>query len=103
MTTAILLLVAALQTPDFTCRVRSAKGTLVRSTSRRTLFLKSIGVADGKVPKGHEVNHIVPLRCGGCDVPSNMELMKEADWKARTGPERNDCGRHPAGAWWWPL
>lgn len=94
-----LLLVAQLNTPDLTCRVRGKDGHVVRSVGRRTMFLKMIGVADGRVPKGHAVNHIVPLRCGGCDVPSNMELMLVADWKARTGPERKDCGRHAAGRW----
>lgn len=100
MTAVIVALFAlALTTPDLTCRVRDKHGSLVRSQARRTLFLRMIGVKDGKVPKGTAVNHIVPLRCGGCDVPSNMELMLTADWKARTGPERTDCGRHPTGRW----
>jgi len=97
---ALLLFGAlTLPTPDLTCRVRDTKGNLVRSISRRTLFLKMTGHQDGKVPQGMAVNHIVPLRCGGCDVPSNMELMSTEEWKKRTGPERYDCGRHPAGSW----
>jgi hypothetical protein len=98
----IALLFAAvltLQTPDLTCRVRDSKGALVRSASRRAMFLRMTGHTDGKVPKGMAVNHIVPLRCGGCDLPSNMELMSIEEWKKRTGPERYDCGRHAAGAW----
>lgn len=97
----VLLLASALSlpTPDLTCRVRDSKGALVRSMSRRAMFLRMTGHKNGKVPPGYAVNHIVPLRCGGCDVPSNMELMTVADWKARTGPERTDCGRHPMGAW----
>lgn len=98
---AALLLAATLSlpTPDLTCRVRDSKGHLVRSQKRRTMFLRMIGHKDGKVPKGYAVNHIVPLRCGGCDVPSNLELMTLASWKARTGPERTDCGRHAGGTW----
>lgn len=88
-----------LATPDVTCRIHDAHGELIRSMTRRADFLRMIGYPDGKVPAGHEVNHIVPLRCGGCDVPSNMELMTTATWKARTGPERYDCGRHPGGLW----
>jgi hypothetical protein len=94
-----LLFVVSLHTDDLTCRVRGADGQLVRSIGRRTMFLKMIGVKNGKVPPGHAVNHIVPLRCGGCDVPSNMELMTIPEWKKRTGPERYDCGRHAAGRW----
>lgn len=96
---AALLLVATLETPDLSCRVRDKEGHVIRSLSRRTMFLHLIGVPSGRVPAGHAVNHIVPLRCGGCDVPSNMELMPIADWKKRTGPERYDCGRHPGGEW----
>lgn len=99
MMVLLLLGVLSLPTPDLTCRVKDAQGNLVRSISRRTLFLKMTGHKDGKVPKGFAVNHIVPLRCGGCDVPSNMELMSIAEWKKRTGPERYDCGRHVAGVW----
>lgn len=99
MITLLLFGVLTLQTPDLTCRVKDSKGNLVRSTSRRTLFLKMTGRKDGKVPAGMAVNHIVPLRCGGCDLPSNMELMSIEEWKKRTGPERYDCGRHAAGSW----
>lgn len=86
----------ALNTPDLTCRLRD-KGVLVRSMTRKKLFLRMIGYK--KQPPNTAVNHIVPLRCGGCDVPSNMELMTIEEWKKRTGPERYDCGRHPAGSW----
>jgi len=87
----------ALETPDLTCRVRDSNGVVVRSKARHNLFLKMIGLK--KLPPGFAVNHIVPLMCGGCDVPSNMELMTIEFWKARTGPERIDCGRHPGGEW----
>jgi hypothetical protein len=85
----------ALSTPDLTCRVKDKAGHLVRSDSRRARFVKMTGGERA----GMVVNHIVPLRCGGCDVPSNMEWMTVADWKARTGPERRDCGRHAGGSW----
>ena len=99
MISLLLAGVLTLQTPDLTCRVRDAKGSLIRSKSRRTLFLRMTGHKDGKVPNGMAINHIVPLRCGGCDLPSNMEIMSIEAWKKRTGPERYDCGRHPAGSW----
>jgi len=87
----------ALPTPDLACRVRDAHGVVMRSRLRRAMFLRMIGLR--RPPQGYAVNHIVPLRCGGCDLPSNMELMAIADWRARTGPERTDCGRHPGGMW----
>jgi hypothetical protein len=90
---------STLPTPELTCRVRNYHGAVVRSMTRRRKFLLMIGQADGKLPDGFVVNHIVPLRCGGCDLPSNMELMTVEAWKRRTGPEAKDCGRHPDGAW----
>ncbi|MBA2628407.1 MAG: hypothetical protein H0U85_10365 [Gemmatimonadales bacterium] len=95
----LLAVQVALQTPDMTCRVRDRKGVVYRSMARRARFLRMIGYADGRLPAGYAVNHIVPLRCGGCDLPSNMELMAVEAWKRRTGPERLDCGRHEAGSW----
>jgi hypothetical protein len=95
MVALILAGALALHTPDLTCRVRTKQGQLVRSPARRALFLRMTKLNGKDVV----VNHIVPLRCGGCDVPSNMEAMSVADWKLRTGPERTDCGRHPGGHW----
>ena len=75
MLTAFVLS-AAILTPDVTCRVRNSKGQLVRSMTRRGQFLKALGYADGKPPAGYCVDHISPLICGGCDVGSNMALMR---------------------------
>lgn len=61
------------------------------------MFMKMTGFPRG-IP-GFVINHIVPLRCGGCDIPSNMEWMTVDNWKKRTGPERRDCGRHSEGSW----
>lgn len=91
----LLTAVLTLHTPDLTCRVRDKQGNVVRSRARRQRFVRMTG---GPRP-GQVVNHIVPLRCGGCDLPSNMEWLTVAAWKARTGPERKDCGRHPGGSW----
>ncbi len=104
MTVVYILLAVqmALPTPDLTCRVRDKTGQVVRSQTRRAMFMRLIGQKDGRVPKGYAVNHIVPLRCGGCDVPSNMELMTAEEWRKRTGPERYDCGRHDKGTWEMP-
>lgn len=85
-----------LHTPELTCKAMSVTGREVyRSAGRRAMFVYMTG---GARP-GYVVNHIVPLACGGCDVPSNMEWMTVAGWKGRTGAERYDCGRHPGGSW----
>jgi hypothetical protein len=86
----------ALSTPSLTCKAYDLAGVeIYRSRNRRNLFIRMTG---GPRP-GMYVNHIVPLACGGCDVPSNMEWMTETDWAARTVPERTDCGRHKGGVW----
>jgi len=82
---------AGMATPDVTCRVRDVHGTLVRSESRKRLFLRGLGLK--AQPSGWYVDHIVPLACGGCDVPSNMSLLNEAEWKAKMLFERRICGQ----------
>ena len=90
---------ARLDTPGLTCLAYDKSGTaIVRSMTRRALFLRMVKRSSAD-PECAYVNHIVPLRCGGCDIPSNMECMSEAEWKGRTGPERYDCGRHAGGEW----
>ena len=83
----------ALATPDQECRVRGARGNVVRSMARRRQFLKLMGYPEGR--PGYVVDHIIPLACGGCDVPSNMQLLPEAGWRAKTPWERRPCS-----AWW---
>ena len=80
-----------LATPDLTCRVRNSRGELVRSDARKRLFLRGLGIVEQ--PKGWYVDHIVPLACGGCDVPSNMSLLNEQEWKAKMRFERSMCGQ----------
>lgn len=88
----------ALKTPGLTCKAFDTRGVEIeRSEVRKRRFWKMTGYSRGRT--GYVVNHIVPLACGGCDIPSNMEWMTIAGWKGRTGPERNDCGRHAGGEW----
>lgn len=85
----------SLDTPELTCKELRDGKPVHRSINRRRLFVR----LTGGERRGQVVNHIVPLACGGCDVPSNMEWMSVAEWKGRTGPERTDCGRHQGGEW----
>jgi hypothetical protein len=67
--------------PDRSCRVRDRHGNLVRSISRRNEFLRIHGLKDP--PDGYVVDHIVPLVCGGCDLPSNMALMRAGEMRQK--------------------
>jgi hypothetical protein len=94
-----LAAVLTLSTPDLTCRVRSRTGNLVRSRARVCQFLRMAGyVQPGKacrVPNGMRVDHLVPLACGGCDVPSNFALLTIAEHATKSKWERQPCS-----AWW---
>jgi hypothetical protein len=80
---------ASLSTPDLTCRVRGARNNVVRSTARRRLFLVLTGYPKGR--EGYIVDHLVPLACGGCDVPSNMSWLTRSEWSVKTKWERKPC------------
>lgn len=96
MLVLVLATALTLPTPDLTCRIRDKKtGALVRSRARRALFLRMTGHPDGKVPPGFAVDHIIPLVCGGCDLPSNLSLLTRAEWMAKSRWERQPCS-----TWW---
>jgi len=39
--------------------------------------------------RGYVVDHIIPLECGGADIPSNMEWQTVAEAKIKDRTERN--------------
>lgn len=82
-----------LRTPDLTCRVRDKRGNLIRSETRRRLFMRLTGFPNGR--PGYKGDHVVPLDCGGCDVPSNMQWLTDEEWRRKTRWERKPCS-----AWW---
>jgi len=49
--------------------------------------MKQTGYARGR--KGYVVDHVVPLECGGADVPSNMQWQTVHDAKIKDRTERN--------------
>lgn len=96
---AIALLAAdlTLASPDLTCRVRDPKtGVVVRSRARRTMFWRATGYPKGR--PGYVVDHLVPLACGGCDLPSNMQWLTIEEWRAKTKWERRPCSAWFDGA-----
>lgn len=64
---------------------------VVRSAAQKAAFLKQLAangkspkwmnnwLRKGKVPPGHNVDHVKPLSIGGADNPSNMRLITTAD------------------------
>lgn len=65
---------------------RDKDGKIKRSQGAKNAFRKNhpcpaTGKTSGKCP-GYEVDHVIPLACGGADDPSNMQwLTKEKNRK----------------------
>jgi hypothetical protein len=81
--TEILLLAALLADPrvchDPAAVPRDARGEIRRSAAERQLFrgmyaCPATGLPSGPCP-GWSVDHVVPLACGGCDAPHNMQWL----------------------------
>jgi hypothetical protein len=70
---------------------RNKQGRLARSERAKRDFERSTGHPGGW--KGHVVDHITPLACGGSDSPSNMQWQTTAEAKAKDKVERRGC-RH---------
>lgn len=46
--------------------------------------------ARGRCP-GYEIDHRIPLKCGGPDAPSNMQWLSVEEHKAKTAREARWC------------
>lgn len=59
--------------------LRDASGDIYRSSTVRAVFMRNhpcpvTGKPSGSCP-GWEVDHVIPLACGGCDAVSNMQWL----------------------------
>jgi cytoskeletal protein RodZ len=68
---------------------RDKNGRIARSGTAKHDFEKASGYPHGR--KGYIVDHIIPLACGGADVPSNMQWQTTADAKTKDKVERRGC------------
>lgn len=74
----------------FTCK-RDRHGHIRRSGKARSAFEHShpcpaTGKTKGRCA-GYVVDHVVPLECGGADVPSNMQWQSKSAAKAKDKTE----------------
>ncbi|HEY1871493.1 MAG TPA: HNH endonuclease signature motif containing protein [Chitinophagaceae bacterium] len=60
---------------------RDSHGRIKRSSSARREFMKQTGYPHGR--PGYVIDHIKPLKEGGCDCPSNMQWQTKAEAKAK--------------------
>lgn len=70
---------------------RDSSGRILRSESAKMDFLQQHGYRS--VPPGYNVDHIVPLYAGGCDCPSNMQLLSVEAHHAKTKADFERYGR----------
>jgi hypothetical protein len=62
-----------------------------RSKAAKDDFMRQTGHPHGW--RGHVVDHIMPLACGGADAPGNMQWQTTEDAKAKDKVERQGCKR----------
>jgi hypothetical protein len=60
---------------------RDSHGRIARSETAKDNFMAQTGYSHGR--PGYVVDHVVPLRRGGADSPSNMQWQTKADAKAK--------------------
>ena len=60
---------------------RDSHGRIKRSEAAKRTFMKQTGYAHGR--KGYVIDHIKPLKEGGCDCPSNMQWQTKEAAKAK--------------------
>jgi hypothetical protein len=60
---------------------RNEDGRIIRSATARKTFMKQSGYPKGR--PGYVIDHIIPLKRGGCDDPGNMQWQTIEDAKEK--------------------
>jgi hypothetical protein len=68
---------------------RNAHGRIARSEAAKRQFEVQTGYPHGR--PGYVVDHVIPLACGGADVPSNMQWQTVETAKLKDKTERVGC------------
>jgi hypothetical protein len=68
---------------------RNPNGRIERSETAKHQFMVRTGFPQGR--SGYVIDHIVPLACGGADVPENMQWQTVAEGKVKDKTERRGC------------
>jgi HNH endonuclease len=71
----------AILAPTIATHVRATVRVIARSEQAKEQFMRSTGYHHGR--PGYVVDHIIPLKRGGADSPSNMQWQTKADAKAK--------------------
>jgi hypothetical protein len=72
---------ATMKNTDYLEEKRDEHGRIIRSTTARKEFMKRTGLSLGR--PGYVVDHIVPLKKGGCDCPENMQWQTIDEARAK--------------------
>jgi len=72
-------------TTSSTAVQRDTRGRIRRSERSKHQFEKQTGYPHGR--PGYVIDHIIPLKRGGCDCPSNMQWQTIAEGKAKDKTE----------------
>lgn len=90
-TTTTTATAAAAPTSSTACAAcpRDKNGRILRSEKAKADFMRLSGYPRGRA--GYVVDHIIPLACGGPDVPTNMQWQTLAASKLKDKEERDYC------------
>lgn len=77
-----MLRVLALVLSGILCCSPPAEAKTHRSRTQVMLFLREQGYS--RVPRGYQVDHIIPLCAGGPDIPDNMQLLTIREHREKT-------------------
>lgn len=86
----LFLLLAALALPAIAHECVTKRSYAAKAEFKRANPCPATGNSRGACA-GWEVDHVTPLKCGGPDVPANMQWLTIAEHRAKTAREAMLC------------
>lgn len=71
--------------------IRDKHGKIARSQWAKQEFKRQSGFPSGR--PGYQIDHIIPLACGGPDTPTNMQWLSLDEKRVKDRNERKECLR----------